>query len=90
MAEKLNIDEAAMLSDFDSVPAATEPQKELPRRPGRPPKKGVKRTQHRVTTYLTPEQYKMLEEIAASQGRSLSKQLAFEVEQAYRRMKETN
>lgn len=89
MAEKLNIDEAAMLSDFDSVPATSEPQEVLPRRPGRP-KKGDKKAQLRVTTYLTPEQYKMLEEIAASQGRSLSKQLAFEVEQAYRRMKETN
>lgn len=86
MAEKLNIDEAAMLSDFDSAPAASA-QEGHSRRPGRPPKDG-KKAQLRVTSYLTPEQYKKLEEVAASQGRSLSKQVAFEVEQAYRRMKE--
>jgi len=97
MAEKLKIDKNAMLTDFDPVPIPSEPpaereeQKETEEQPMRKPGRTKKKreTVH-VMAYLTPQQYDRLSKLAESQGRSLTKQIGFAIDEQWRRMHPDN
>ena len=86
MAKELSVDAKKMLDDFDTPqPAYQESIEETPVDPDTPKKRRRRRKKNvvRVSGYLSPAQYKMLDEMARADNETLTQTIGHAIEELW-------